>query len=289
MTNHTIFFSTLLLLADLVVAQEPQEFSSPNEKEDSLSSLSVIPLKSAQASKVLRLVIKQYDKDMNKINEKYKYHVSATFRHDSLAPFTARCVVSPYAGMDFFDNISVFTEKFVYDGQYDLTEVDSILIQRYLKHFARMSPTYVPMIYSLHLHSGDDWSLGLNMKNLLYPLVDYGMTQQYYNYSVSRIEDSAGRRVYRIVFSRNKKKKQYMYAGNVYNVGEVTGTAYFDGKTMRLTQFKGRARRPTDRYDINIRYRNDYEEKNDTLVLKQTIIVWEAGHTEIQARVTRLE
>lgn len=47
MTNHTIFFSTLLLLADLVVAQEPQEFSSPNEKEDSLSSLSVIPLKSA--------------------------------------------------------------------------------------------------------------------------------------------------------------------------------------------------------------------------------------------------
>ena len=66
MTNHTIFFSTLLLLADLVVAQEPQEFSSPNEKKDSLSSLSVIPLKSAQASKVLRLVIKQYDKELRK-------------------------------------------------------------------------------------------------------------------------------------------------------------------------------------------------------------------------------
>lgn len=287
MTNRIIFFSTLLLMAGSVVAQEPHELSSLNEMEDSLSSFSVIPLKSAQASKVLRLVIRRYHKDQKKINEKYKYHVSATFRQDSLAPFTAKCVVSPYAGMDLFDDISVFTEDFVYDGQYDLNKVDSIYIRRYLKHFARMSPTYVPMIYTLH--RGNARPLGLNMKDLLYPLVDYDMTQQYYNYSVFRIEDSAGRRVYRIVFSRNKKKKQYMYAGNVHNVGEVTGTAYFDGKTMRLTQFKGRARRPTDRYDINIRYRNDYEEKNDALVLKRTIIAWKASDIEIQAKVTHQE
>ena len=70
-------------------------------------------------------------------------------------------------------------------------------------------------------------------------------------------------------------------------MGEVTGTAYFDGKTMRLMQFKGKARRPTDRYDININYRNDYEDRNDTLVLKRTIIAWKAEGTEIRARVTR--
>ena len=58
---------------------------------------------------------------------------------------------------------------------------------------------------------------------------------------------------------------------------------------MRLTQFKGKARRPTDRYDINIRYRNDYEDRSDTLVLNRTIIAWEAGDTEIRARVTRQE
>ena len=160
--KHFIFIF-LLLLAGSVVPQEPQEFSSLDEKVDSMSSLSVIPLKSAKASKVLRLVIRRYHKDQEKINEKYKYHVSATFRQDSLAPFTAKCVVSPYAGMDLFDDISVFTEDFVYDGQYDLNKVDSIYIQRYLKHFARMSPTHVPMIYTLH--RGNARPIGLNMKH----------------------------------------------------------------------------------------------------------------------------
>ena len=148
-----------MLLAASAVAQESKEFSFPDEKEDSLNSLSIVPLKSARARRVVEKVIRRYQKDLKVIKEGHKYLVSATFRQDSLESFTAQCVVSQY----------------------------------------------------------------------------------------------------------------------------------FDGKTMRLTQFKGKARRPTDRYDINIRYRNDYEDRNDTLVLNRTIIAWEAGDTEIRARVTRQE
>ena len=284
-SNRTIIFLTFLFLAGSVMAQESQKSSLSDEMEDSLSTLAIIPLKPGRASKVFGQVFRRYQKDQKKMKDDDKYLVSATFRQDSLASFTAQCVVSPYAGMDLFDNISVFTEDFVYDGQYELTRVDSTYIRRYLKHFARMSPTYVPMIYTL-----PGWnarSVGLNVKDLLYPLLDYNMTMRYYNYSVSRIEDSKGRRVYRIVFGREKKKKQYTYGDNVHDVGEVTGTAYFDGKTMRLMQFKGKARRPTDRYDININYRNDYEDRNDTLVLKRTIIAWKAEGAEIRARVMR--
>lgn len=280
-----ILLTLILQLACCAVsAQEHRESSIPTEMEDSLSSLSIIPLKPGRASKVFGQVFRRYQKDQKKIKEDDKYLVRATFRQDTLAPFTAQCVVSPYAGTDLFDNISVFTEDFVYDGQYDLTRVDSIYIRRYLKHFARMSPTYVPMIYTLP--GGNSRPSGLNMKDLLYPLVDYNITLRYYNYAVYRIEDSRGRRIYRVVFARKNKKKHYTYAGNVHDVGEVTGTAYFDGKTMRLMQFNGKARRPTDRYDITINYRNDYEDKNDTLVLKRTIVKWKADETEIRASVT---
>ena len=90
MTKPFVIFSALLLLAGSAVAQESKGFSFPDEREDSLNSLSIVPLKSARARRVVEKVIRRYQKDLKVTKEGHKYLVSATFRQDSLESFTAQ-------------------------------------------------------------------------------------------------------------------------------------------------------------------------------------------------------
>ena len=70
-------------------------------------------------------------------------------------------------------------------------------------------------------------------------------------------------------------------------MGELTGSAYVDSRTLRLTQFKGNARLPTELHTIRIRYQNDYDEDKGLPVLQQTKLVWEAKGTKINATIQK--
>ena len=93
--------------------------------------------------------------------------------------------------------------------------------------------------------------------------------------------------MYRFVFDRNEVIRVFKYAGRKYNVGEVTGMAYFDSRTLHITKFKGRARLISDQHVILLRYNIDYDITDNKSVLRRIKIEWDAGGTLINATVRR--
>ena len=69
-----------------------------------------------------------------------------------------------------------------------------------------------------------------------------------------------------------------------FHTGEISGTAYFDAPTLRLTQFKGEAFLPSG-YETRLRYQVDYYEKSGTPILKQIKIVGTKDDMIMQATV----
>ncbi|MBQ7463192.1 MAG: hypothetical protein IJS63_13270 [Bacteroidaceae bacterium] len=280
--KHLMTLLLLLTWAQMGLAQVPLEFAySEAEKEDSVSALAITPLKPAQTRKLLKRVIKQFRQDFEQEHDVVKYHIDATFNRDSLAPFSVRAA----AGFAFDSYASLRMHEFKYEGPYRLNHADTAYICNYLETFLRLSPNYVPPL--LHLDTSFHGPID---KGPLLPFEKYGETVFYYNVTAYSIVDAAGRSIYRIVFARNGEKRigiDHVY-GKKYDVGELTGTAYFDCSTLHMTQFKGNARLMHYGHVIRIRYQNDYDENKGKLVLRQTKIVWESKGTKIRAAIHRL-
>lgn len=283
--RRLLFILSLLAGALGATSQEmlPPPFSA--EMEDSVSALAIKPLKPSQMRKLLKQVIKRFKRDSEQEHEVSKYRIDATFNRDTLAPLSVCCTVSAEAGIAFPHlSEALQAHEFKYEGPYKLTRMDSIYIGHYLNTFPLLSPNHVPsvihLLYGFHGHID---------KGTLLPFENYGETLLYYKIAAYRIANAAGKSVYRFVFTRNGMErfgKDQVY-GKKYDVGELTGTAYFDSKTLRITQFKGYVRLPTESHVLHIRYQNDYDEEDDSPVLRRTLIRWEGNGTEIKASVRR--
>lgn len=288
----------LLLWAVQSFAQEPRD-SAFAEMEDSMSSLSITPLKPTLARKVLSKAIDKAEKDLQNKHKVDKYQINATFSRDSMASFSVSCDI--LIERNYTINYSI--EKFIYEGPYTLTRQDSAYIVHYLEWFALIEHNKLPITSPVRVVPTSHGMM-VKLGDILYPLKDYDTTLRYYYYSAYSIGDASGKGIYRLVFSRNKKKRlfenriklynkktrRFEYDYNKYEVGEIIGgTAYFDIHSFRITQFKGHARMPYDEHIINVHFQNNYDEENDIPILRQTKLVWEVKGTKIKATVQRIE
>lgn len=289
---NCVSFILLLFSCMTVSAQESPVSAFTAEMEDSISSLSIKPLKSSRTRELLKQVIRRFGQDVQQEREVGKYQIEATFSRENLSPFSVCRTVSAKAGVALNRNdVSSAMYAFDYNGAHELNRQDSIYIARYLNQFAQLSPDHVPYISPVSMSRRTPYTstMWIHLGNALLPLRDYSTTMQYYRVTAYSIEDASGRGVYRFVFTRNKESRLFKYAGKKYDVGEVTGTAYFDSHTLCLTQFKGNARLPSDKHVIHIKYQIDYERMHDEPVLRQNRILLEAGGTAIKASVQRLD
>ena len=273
-----------LLCSAQFFAQESQD-SILWEMEDSISAMTIKLLKPSQTRKLLKQVIKRFQQDLQQEYKTGRYQITATFNRDTLAPLSVSRTVSAKAGiaLPYHD---VRSNDFKYEGTYKLNHRDSVYIADYLNVFPSLSPNHVPWVlhlyYSYHGHID---------KDALLPFENYSETVFYYNVTAYSIIDAAGRGAYRFIFTRNGVKRfgRDVVFGKKYDVGELTGTAYFDSRTLRITQFKGKARVPTEMHTIHYRIQNDYEEDNELPVLRQTKLVWEVKGTTIRVIIQKIE
>jgi len=279
-SNRTIIILTFLFLAGSVMAQESQESSLSDEMEDSLSSLSIIPLKPLKKKKILRQAIRRFRHDMQHEHDTRMFQMTMTVSRDSLEPFRVKCSIFAKSGIALNeDDVASCSKTFDYEGPYKLTPQDSAVIKGYIKHFAIISPVYVPRIFSIH--SPRSSSFGYRIGDVLYPLKNYNQTCFYYETKAYHILDESDRKIYRMHFVRNGQKRYFRFGGKNYEAGEITGTAYIDGRTMYISQFNGTARLPNDKDEVYIVYKITYDEIDNKTFLKHIIAEWRFCGTKI--------
>ncbi|MBR4131262.1 MAG: hypothetical protein IKU02_10150 [Bacteroidaceae bacterium] len=280
----------LLVWAAQAFGQEPLDSAFWDaEMEDSVSAMAIKPLDPSQTKKLLKQIIKRFNQDLKQKHEVGKYRTDATFIRETLAPFSVSRIESLKPGIAPHNPDNDFQlfllPKFNYEGPYELTYRDSLYISHYLNTFPRICPNYLPTVPHLY-----NTIRGHIDKGPLLPFEEFSETMYYYKVTAYSIFDAAGRSVYRFTFARNGVKrygKDVVY-GKKYDVGELVGTAYFDSQSLRILQFNGKGRVPTEDHVINIRFQNDYDEDNGSPALRQTKLVWEAKGTKIKATVQRI-
>ena len=268
MTHRLRYASTLVILF-LTTAldssgQVPWDFAYPDEKEDSISALSIKPV--PKPEKLLKQIIRRLRLDLEQKHKTRKYKVEATFWQEALVPFSFGCTLSAEAGVGLN---KVELGELWYEGPYELNNQDTIQLRAFLYQFATLSPIHAHKTYS-------ERSLANS------PLLKYRDTKDNYNVSAYTISDETGRGVHRFQFAW--KKGHSMDFNWEFHTGEISGTAYFDGLTLRLTQFKGEAFLPSG-YETRLRYQVEYYEKSGTPILKQIKIVGRKDDMIIQATV----
>jgi len=264
--TRRFFVLTLILLTTALESftQVPWDFAYPDEKEDSISSLSIKPV--PKPEKLLKQIIQRLELDLQQKHKARKYKVEATFWQEALVPFSFGCTLSAEAGVGLN---KVELGELWYEGPYELNNKDTIQLRDFLYQFATLSPIHAHKTYS-------ERSLAKS------PLLKYKDAKNNYNVSAYTISDETGRGVHRFQFAW--KKGHSMDFNWEFHTGEISGTAYFDGLTLRLTQFKGEAFLPSG-YETRLRYQVDYYEKSGTPILKQIKIVGTKDDMIMQATV----
>lgn len=289
--KHLLQILLLLVWVQGAACQVPFDSAQWDEKEDSMSSLAIKPVK--HHGKLLRQIIKQLRQDLQETKEYGCYRVEATFSRDTLAPFYVSCTIPAKVGItfDYDNNLYESTDKFFYEGIHKLTLQDSIYIQGYLRQFALLSPVHVPQLNAIVMEYSTPYrgTLGIVLGDPLYPLKKYFQTTSYYDVTAYSIDDATGRGAYRFIFDRNKEKRLSTYGGKQYDIGGVTGTAYFDSHTLHITKFLGKAQLMSHLHTVRLHYDIDYSEKSGKPVLERIRIIWNGGGTIIKATVQRID
>lgn len=266
-----------VLFPAMGLAQVPLEFAySEAEKEDSISALSITPLEARKTDSLLKKVITRLEQDLRQTRDSCQCQIEATFVQGRWTPFSAEGILTAEAdiGLKVRDVYSASFDMFSYDGPYELGYEDSSLIKYNLVQLATLSP--------IHAHGVNFPFHGTAMS----PLTDYKKTRRCYTVTAFRIIDASGRSVYRMTFERKEPQQRFKAAHREYNAkSSINGTAFFDGETLQLTQFKGEAYLPSMFWDAHFRYQIDYEEKDEKPVLKQIRIAGERADMVITATV----
>ena len=256
-----------MIMTESLMAQEPWDSVYSTEIEDSISSLFIKPIRKPE--KLLKHIIERLQLDLQQKHEVKDYQVDANFSQDTLTPFVAGCIVSAEAGVGL-DKVQL--SEFFYKGPYELALADSAYIQSYLIQFATLSPVHAHKAY---------WESYKAMS----PLVNFKETIRCYDVRADSIGDASGRNRLRFLFTWKKKQRKDFdwehYQGN------ISGTAYFDSRTLRLKEFKGIAFIPSLQYIPRLQYQIEYEEKGRTPVVRQINIVGAKDNMLMEATVRR--
>ncbi len=262
-----------------------------DEKEDSLSSLAIKPVK--HPKKLLKQVINRLHKDLQETHQARSYRVEGTFRRGSRPPFYASCIyhVEGDNGLEIVEPSNRDTnsikapklEDFCYEGLYGLNREDSIYALFYLVDILKFSPS----------HSSNNYYQAYYPPS---PFIYYEETARWYDVKAYEINYGQERGAYRILLK--KKKDRYLWRSGDKNhwIPDIEFTAYFDQRSLRITQLKGQqiAKKgqayPFDKMtDSCTRFQADYDEKTGTPVLKQIRIISNSSNSTLNGTVRRID
>lgn len=250
--------SAFLLLSGCVIAQEHQEFSIPEEMEDSLSSLTVTPIE--KPKELLKQIFNRIEQALLQKHEARRYLIKSSYNIDNMPPFLVRAIypVESDNGLELcshFQKEKKRFEEFHIESKDDLVIRDTAWLKLWtLENFEGPVHLYTNKDFNSRVFSYLPWLLG------------YKDTMKRYKVKVYSITDETGRGVYRVDFVNNKKEDPH------WNNSSYTfnATAFFDSRTLRMTQFNrahsySSTQIPADRHRIQY----DYEDRNGFPVLRQ--------------------
>ena len=229
------------------------------EMEDSISGMSIVPIKKPKA--LLDSIIERIIIDAQQKPIRCKYKVMYTTGLHTSSPTTSSCILHAIANTK--RKSLGEAEEFRYEGPPAL---------RNLRDTATI-------YYALRDCLEGSLLVNFQENNLFNTVPEYQAFQEWMNahyVKVYSISDEKGRGVYRVDFSPRK------YPKYGFNASKYTGTAYFNKKTFRLIQVKADLVTPSS-FDIwgiqdkkgrlchsdCRRYQCDYEEVGGVLVAKQ--------------------
>lgn len=264
--------SILLLLAwvpGAALGQNPLDSLFSVEKEDSISALYIKPIPKPEM--LLKRIVERLQFDQKREHDVGRYLVEATFSQGTLVPFSASLVISAERGIGLE---KIKKEKFSYEGPYTLAQQDTSMISDFLVQFAALSP--------LHAHKAY-WE----EYKAVSPLANTKETMRCYDVTADSIADEKGRAVLRFRFEW-KKRQRKDFDWERYQ-GEITGSAYFNSRTLQLKQFKGEAHLPSFKYSTRLRYMVDYHKSSKSPVLKQITILGTKDDMVMRATVREFD
>ena len=229
------------------------------EMEDSISGMSIVPIKKPKA--LLDSIIVQVIRDAQQKPIRCKYQTINTTNLHTSRPTTSSCIHHAIANIK--RKPLGEAEEFHYEGPPRL---------RNLRDTATI-------YYALRDCLEGNLLTNFQENNLFNTVPEYQAFQEWMNahyVKVYCISDEKGRGVYRVDFSPRK------YPKYGFNAAKYTGTAYFNKKTLRLIQVKADLISPSSfdimgRQDkkgrlchsICRRFQCDFEEVGGVLVVKQ--------------------
>ena len=252
------FFPIILLLVAVHgFVQEPLDSAFWDaEMEDSVSAMAIRPVEHPE--ELLDSIIAQLIRDWeHQPTVAHWYRVeNRTFpfpKHPTY-PVVSSCIFPAGAGVQLKSLGK--SECFSFEGPVKLSPQDSAGIIFGLDIIS----THLPILDHVHHLSFDNQSPKEVFKKLM----------SLYDVKVYSITDNSGRGVYRVSYTPNKKIKSYNW--NFYSV-MVTGSAYFDQKTLRLIHANGEQKycRYYPKLEVSSGgiYQVDYEMEGDTPVLQR--------------------
>ena len=248
----------LLLVAVQGFAQEPLDSAFLDaEMEDSVSAMAIRPVEHPE--ELLDSIIAQLIRDWeHQPTVAHWYRVeNRTFpfpKHPTY-PVVSSCIFPAGAGVKLKSLGK--SECFSFEGPVKLSPLDSAGIILGLD----MTSTHLPILDHVNYLSVSDYK---SKKEVFKKLMSL------YDVKVYSITDNSGRGVYRVSYTPNKKIKSYNW--NFYSV-MVTGSAYFDQKTLRLIHANGEQKycRYYPKLEVSSGgiYQVDYEMEGDTPALQR--------------------
>ncbi len=210
-------FALLMLCAAQAFAQELLDSAFFHEMEDSVSSLTIVPIEKPEA--LLKEIAGRLSEDMAQEPWPGRYKITETYGTPDPRPCTSECIVSAQCGL-MLEEVEM-EGPFTMKGPYRLTPKDSSLVRLCLPGFASMSPLL------RHINS-------LTMSDNNSVLSAIKKMQEALDVTAFRISDAAGRSVYRINFSTGKGRIT-LDNSSLYSM-KFSGVAYFDTGSLRLRQ-----------------------------------------------------
>jgi len=281
----------LLLWAVQAFGQETLDSNSFAEKEDSISSMAIKPIRNPK--KLLDSIMTQLLYDMEQKPLARKYQVENAFFVDSTTSFKVKYILSAESGVEMK---LVAGENFSYEGLSENSN-NASLIEKAIPICNGFFPSRINSISNTIKIPKSEV-----LKNLIH---------KYYDVAVYSISDESGRGVYRITYS--PKKKRITLGNRIYYFDLFTGTAYFDMHTLQLTQEKGQMlydiqpfkrmfekriyagdssfsfSSPTSPTWTRVRYQVDYETNASTPIIKKIRFERNIGGDVTKGTVQKIE
>ena len=237
-------FLLLFILGHGASSQEPLDsVYSEAELEDSISSFSIRPVK--HLKRLLKKLMMQIELDaLKQVKDDRMYQFEATYTLDGFPPFTASCILpakidSIPRSIFITNSFDAFLKNVRLKGPYNMTSEDTIRLKRIL---------YDAVDKFCHPYNREkDFNFEVNWPFMFAPHLSYRQIVRFCNVTAYSIDDASGRSVFRIHLTKKSRLRPGASIGNWILPGYKVD-AYFDSKTLQMTQLKFGSRGPSLRW-----------------------------------------